>query len=102
MGWTYVLPGKIQSDRLEGKFGIYRQASGGNYYISVEQVLSSLAMQRLKLYNKLEIIQSDNPESCCTQTLEESDIDLDLVETCFAEASDLNDEERSALYYISV
>ena len=42
-GYDYVIPGKIQSDRLEGEFGIYRGSSGGNYFISV---VSSLSTQR--------------------------------------------------------
>ena len=69
-GHPYVLPGKIQSDRLEGEFGIFRGGSGGNYYIAYEQVLYSLSLQRLKLYDKLEITQSSIPElSCCAQDL---------------------------------
>ena len=103
LGYVYVLPGKIQSDRLEGEFGIYRESSGGNYFISVEQVVSSLAMQRLKLYNKLDIQQPDDANiiPCCCQNLESNDEDLDLVEICFTESSNLSDEERSALYFIS-
>ena len=54
-GYDYVLPGKIQSDRIEAEFGIYRGSSGGNYFLSTEQVVSSLSMQRLKLYNQLGI-----------------------------------------------
>ena len=71
LGYVYVLPGKIQSDRLEGEFGIYRESSGGNYFISVELVVSSLAMQRLKLYNKLDIQQPDDANiiPCCSQNL---------------------------------
>ena len=53
LGMPYVLLGKLQSDRLKAKFGIYRQSSGGNYLISVEQVLS-LSLQRLKLFHKLD------------------------------------------------
>ena len=48
-GARYILP---------GEFGIYRQQSGGNYYISVDQVLSSLHLQRLKLFKKLFIERS--------------------------------------------
>ena len=33
-GFSYVLPGNFQSDRLEKEFRIYRQSSGGWYYIS--------------------------------------------------------------------
>ena len=102
LGYEYVLPGKIQSDRLEAEFGIYRQSSGGNYLISVEQVVTSLSMQRLKLYDKLNIQQPANTEimSCC-QELQSCDEDLDLVESAFAQSSNLNDDERSTLYYIS-
>ena len=28
-GFSYVLPGNFQSDRLEGESGIYRQSAGG-------------------------------------------------------------------------
>ena len=35
--FPYVLPGKLQSDRLEGALGIYRQISGDNYCISTYQ-----------------------------------------------------------------
>lgn len=34
----YVLPGKIQTDMLEKRFGRYRSLSGNNYNISVLQV----------------------------------------------------------------
>ena len=53
--YSYVLPGKFSSDRIEGEFGICRQSSGGNYLISAEQVINSLRLQRIKLYNKLDI-----------------------------------------------
>jgi len=36
---SYVLPGKLMTDPLEARFGWYRQMSGGNFYISVKQLL---------------------------------------------------------------
>ncbi|KAJ4446704.1 hypothetical protein ANN_13401 [Periplaneta americana] len=45
--WKYVLLGKFQTDKLEGRFGQYRQMSGGNYNVSAEQVLES--ERKLKL-----------------------------------------------------
>ena len=39
--FVYVLLGQIQSDPIEKRFGWYRQLSGGNYYISVRQILES-------------------------------------------------------------
>lgn len=38
----YVLTAEFQSDRTEGKLGIYRQMDWGNYHISVPQALNSL------------------------------------------------------------
>ena len=35
----YILPGKFTSDPLEGKFGWYRQVSGGNFCMSIKQLM---------------------------------------------------------------
>ena len=53
-GMKYICLGKIQS-RIEGEFGVIRQLGGGNYLVSVEQVISSLSLRRFKLYHKLHI-----------------------------------------------
>ena len=45
----YVLLGKIQSDRLEGRFGKLRQLNGGNLFASVRQILE--AERSLKIKN---------------------------------------------------
>ena len=42
VGFFYVLPGTIQSDRLEKEFSIYRQSCGGNYFVSYEETLHFL------------------------------------------------------------
>lgn len=47
----YVLPGKFQTDKLENRFSSYRQLSGGNYNVSVLQVLE--AEKKIKLQNLL-------------------------------------------------
>jgi hypothetical protein len=39
--FKYVLLGYISSDPLESRFGWYRQLSGGNYFLSVRQLLQS-------------------------------------------------------------
>lgn len=49
--FSYVLTGKIQSDMIESRFGRYRQMSGGNFYISVKQVLES--ERKIKLVSLL-------------------------------------------------
>ena len=100
-GFSYVLPGTFQSDRLEGEFGIYRQSSGGCYYISVQQIINSLALQRIKLFEKLEI-ESKNAhveDDCCTASLNEEEVEM--LDDCFELASKLSETEKSNLYYIS-
>ena len=44
---------EFQGDPTEEEFGIYQQQSGENFYISIDQVLSSLRLQHLKLFTKL-------------------------------------------------
>ena len=44
----YVLLGKVQSDRIEGRFGYLRKLAGGNYWASVRQFLEGEAVIRVK------------------------------------------------------
>ena len=44
----YVLLGKVQSDRIEGRFGYLRKLAGGNYWASVRQFLEGEAVLRVK------------------------------------------------------
>ena len=102
-GFSYVLPSKIQSDRLEGEFGIYRQSSGENYCISTYQVFIGLKLQRLKLYHQLEMSEKLHVainDECC-QSLIENDEDLQILDSCFEISSKLSTLEESTLYYIS-
>ena len=39
LGFKYVLLGAIQSDRIEGEFGVYRQSTGGNNFMIASDVL---------------------------------------------------------------
>ena len=84
---------------MEGEFGIYRQSAGGCYYISVEQIVKSLVLQRLKLFSELGIeeVVSHSKEKCCTASLTEGDIFV------FEEAFllTLSNKEESSLFYIS-
>ena len=99
---TYVLPGQIQSDRLEAEFGIIRQGSGGSYLISVEQVLSSVGLRRLKLFSKLNLPASDIhlEKECCAVEFKDNVEDLDLLNECFQQSANLSEEEKASLYYI--
>ena len=71
-GHSYVLLGKIQSDPIEKEFGVYRQSHGGNYFVSAEQIISGLQLQRLRLFSKLgvEIEDVDRTDTdCCDGTM---------------------------------
>ena len=99
LGLKYICIGKMQSDRLEGEFGVIRQLSGGNYWISVEQIISSLTLRRMKLYHKLELenVDSVGQVECCKQSLDDRDEDIELLDTCFSKASDLTEAQRASL-----
>ena len=102
---SYILPGKIQSDRIEAEFGIYRQSSGGNYLISAEQVISNLQLKPLKLFSKLNVPFDDNTDnnSCCNQIdLQDSEEDLDCIERCFEEVSQLTIRQIFTVLHIRV
>lgn len=103
VGFKYVLSGKIQSDRLEGEFGVYRQTSGGNFHISTYQVYNGLKLQRIKLFNQLELsdkLQSSGISECCKGVAHSED-DQEIIDSCFQISTTLTEIEKSALYYIS-
>ena len=50
--FTYVLPGKALSDRLEKRFSWYRQSCGGNFFISVRQVLEAEKCIKMLMLSK--------------------------------------------------
>ena len=96
IGFFYVRPGKVQSDRIEGECGIYRQNSGGNYCISTHQVFNSLKLQRIKLYHQLqmsEMLHVTTPDDCCS-SLKDNDEDLEILDSCFESPSHLSDLEK--------
>jgi len=51
--FSYVLLGKFQTDPLESRFGRYRQMSGSNYNVSVDQVLER--EKKLKVLNLISL-----------------------------------------------
>ena len=74
----YILFGHFQSDPIEGEFDVYRQDSWGNYYICYEQILSSLTLRRIKLFDRLEVPYSNDhfKDECCLADLSEKEINL--------------------------
>ena len=49
----YVCMGKLSSDPIERRFGRYRQMSGGNYFVSVKQILEGEKCIRLQSLARL-------------------------------------------------
>ncbi|GFO08860.1 transposable element p transposase [Plakobranchus ocellatus] len=54
--FKYILFGKFQTDDLEFRFGQYRQMSGSNYYVSVQQSLEG--EKKLKLLSSLRLVSA--------------------------------------------
>ena len=50
-GFSFVLFEKFMSDSIEGQFEWYRQVNGGNFYMSVKQVLQAVWL--FPCYNKI-------------------------------------------------
>lgn len=46
----YVLTGKLQTDNLEARFGQYRQLAGGNYNVTVTQIIEAEKKIRIKSF----------------------------------------------------
>ena len=100
-GLPYVLFKNFQSDRLEGEFGVLRQADGGNYYMGTDQVCNALKLQRIKLFSKIDTLETTwhSGKACCQQPLSEEE--MELLNDCFDLASSVNDIDRSSVYYIA-
>ena len=77
MGFHYVLLGKAQSDNLEERFGWYRMKCGGNFLVSIKDVV--VTEQKIKCLSLLKfsgfLIKSINT----TSTSEEQAVDFDVV-----------------------
>ena len=70
-----------------------------NYHIAYEQILSSMTLQRVKLFDKLDLPYSNEHAvaTCCSSELDDKEIDLlDVVPS----PGDLEEKEASTVYYI--
>ena len=50
--FDYVLSGKFLFDPIEGRFGWYRQMNGGNFFMSITQLLQS--EKKIRILTKLQ------------------------------------------------
>lgn len=92
---SYVLLGKFQTDSLEGRFGQYRQMCGGNYHVSVIQILES--EKKLKLISLVNLTSAKSGDfqiktflSNCAESASDDRVDVD-IDDCFEDAVSLAD-----------
>ena len=57
MNVDFVLTGKFQTDDLESRFGHYRQMSGGNRFVSIQEILES--EKKIKINSMLKLYAAD-------------------------------------------
>lgn len=105
LGIGYLLLGKLQTDNLEARFGEYRQLSGANYLVSVQQILVS--EKKLRIYSVLCMCSSicgDVPICDLSTVFNMADTDEIIPSThnklCHAWFS-INVETSEILVYIS-
>ncbi len=90
--FAYVILGKFQSDPIEGRFGKYRQMTGGNLYASVRQIVESERSIKVKNLAKLNLslaeIKDIFSSSKLTQDLSIEQISCQIV-SCLDCSNDL-------------
>lgn len=108
----YVLLGKFQTDNLEFRFSQYRQMSGCNFHVSVQQLLEG--EKKLKLLSVLKMISASNgalslrditepleearSEQAFSSSVEYRDF-LPILREC--DSVELNSEQLKALVFVS-
>jgi hypothetical protein len=104
----FVLPGKINSDAIEHRFGQYGQLAGSNYFLSVRQFLEaekSIRVKSLVKYSKLSMDEIKTSLSSSTdgppQISEDVDRLLNLLKDKCLDIEMTEDREDAIVYYMS-
>ncbi|XP_035223260.1 LOW QUALITY PROTEIN: uncharacterized protein LOC118196010 [Stegodyphus dumicola] len=94
--FKYFLPGKIQTDTLEARFGKYRSLAGSQYLVSVRQVYEAETKLRLQnflpltlnssTYGKIKISSTDNRIEVDEIEEEFTEFDISITEKDFEDA----------------
>ena len=100
---NYVLLGACQSDKLESRFGWFRQMSGGNYWISLKQVLDSERKCKVVALLSHSNVSADDLRKISPTTAEVGGCTDELVDAYrgLAEEFVFNETDRSIVYYVS-
>lgn len=72
--FNYFLPGKIQTDLLEDRFGSYRMLAGSNYNISIRQVYETEAKLRIQSILPI-LLKSKNDEEFLQNFFHDKELD---------------------------
>lgn len=103
--FCFVLLGQLQSDSLESRFGWFRQMSGGNYYVSVKQVVNSDRKIRaicLLRYSSFTVADIDNAISERTDQISDKDSSLqDALISNLIITADPSESDLNILYYVA-
>ena len=107
---SYVLLGKIQSDKLEGRFGKLRQLTGGNLFASVRQFLESertlkiknLALLDLSLADISDIFSESSHENCAViQTISDKLVQGLDTDNCIETNPSVPEALENILFYVA-
>lgn len=88
LGFTYLLPGKIQTDLLERRFGKFRQLSGGQYNVTIRQIFENESKLRLQSLRSLQV-----------KSAQFGEISINLSENC---ETDIKCESSEYLKFIEI
>lgn len=99
-GFSFVLTGYLQSDPLESRFGRYRQMSGGNFFISVKQIIESERKIRLStiLHHSGISLDRINTSDDTSDAVEPSDTSFPIDNLPTVQ---LTESELQVIYYIA-
>ena len=101
----YVLTGKLMSDPLEGRFGWYRQTNGGNFFMSVKQLLFAekkircLALLQKNALSAARTISMCDNNKCEKLSQESYQWVVDIISPISLE--DIPESDAAVSYYVS-
>ena len=110
-GFRFVLLGKFQSDPIEARFGNYRQLSGGNFFISLRQLLDG--EKKLRVINKMNDLKTilaandaDEPPASlkCMSNVKTVDIDWlanSLKSVDHYDVSNVSLDDKNIVFYVA-
>ena len=103
--FRYVLLGQVQSDEIEQHFGKYRQLLGGNFFVSVRQVLEAEKIIRMKSLIRYSNFSLGEIKTLFSDEKEVNEQVIHQILDCFGEFDmNLNEEdlaEQNILFYIA-